>query len=76
MTITVMPCPFCDFDDVEISEIEPGRYAVDCPDCQAIGPFADDVEGAIRCWNIPHGRDFNMDRLVREAKAGYGVGAG
>ena len=53
MTTTIRNCPFCDHDDVEINEIEPGRYAIDCPECECIGPFADDVDTAIRLWNSP-----------------------
>jgi hypothetical protein len=68
--IVVMPCPFCDFDDPEVCEVEPGTFAIDCPNCQCIGPYADDIENAVRCWNIPHDRDYKMDRLVQEAKVG------
>lgn len=67
---TIFPCPFCDHDDVEINEIEPGRFAIDCPECECIGPFADTVWLAIDRWNRPHSMDFKMDRLVREARAG------
>lgn len=49
--ITVQPCPFCGWHDVEIDEIEPGRFAVDCPECEAIGPFADTQLDAIDAWN-------------------------
>mgnify|MGYP000852741110 FL=1 len=28
---TINPCPFCGHDDVEIDEVRPGEYAVDCP---------------------------------------------
>ena len=51
LDITVMPCPFCGHDDVEFSEVEPGTYAVDCPECQCIGPFADSTAGAAEKWN-------------------------
>lgn len=65
---TVMPCPFCEYDDVYISEIEPGRLAVDCPNCESIGPFADTVEDAARLWNVVHDKSLKLDRLTREAK--------
>lgn len=71
MIIEIKPCPFCDYADVEVCEVEPGRYAIDCPDCECIGPFSDSVEGAIEKWNAPHNKDFNMDRLVREAREGF-----
>lgn len=47
----VNPCPFCNHADVEYSEVEPGTYAVDCPECQCIGPFADSTEEAAKLWN-------------------------
>lgn len=66
--MNIMPCPFCDNEDVEVCEVELGTFAIDCPECQCLGPFADDIETAILRWNAPHDRDYKMDRLVREAK--------
>lgn len=51
--IDILPCPFCGHDDVEICEVEPGRIAIDCPECQCIGPFADALEDAAALWNAP-----------------------
>ena len=51
--INIKHCPFCDHADVEVNEIEPGRFAIDCPECECIGPFADDLDTAIRLWNVP-----------------------
>jgi Lar family restriction alleviation protein len=51
--LIIKPCPFCGHEDVEICEVEPGTIAIDCPECQAIGPFGDTVEAAIDMWNIP-----------------------
>jgi hypothetical protein len=51
--VAIRNCPFCDHADVEVNEIEPGRFAIDCPDCECIGPFADTVDLAIRLWNTP-----------------------
>lgn len=51
--LIIKPCPFCGHADVEICEVEPGRIAIDCPECETIGPFADTVEAAIDMWNIP-----------------------
>jgi Lar family restriction alleviation protein len=48
---TILPCPFCGWHDVEIGEISPGEYAVDCPDCQCIGPFGETMTQAIEIWN-------------------------
>ena len=70
---TVRNCPFCDEDQVEIGEPEPGEYAVDCPTCRCIGPYASSIESAIQLWNAPHDRDFKIDRLVREAREGFNV---
>ena len=70
MTI-VRNCPFCDEDQVEIGEPELGEYAVDCPTCRCIGPYASSIESAIQLWNAPHDRDFKIDRLVREAREGF-----
>ena len=50
--ITVFPCPFCGHDDVEIDEIAPKTYAVDCPACGCIGPTSTCTpEDAIAAWN-------------------------
>lgn len=51
--IVILPCPFCTWHDVEVCEVEPGRIAIDCPECQAIGPFADTTEKAVDLWNAP-----------------------
>ena len=49
-------CPFCRFEDVEIDELTPGRFAVTCAECLAIGPVSDvSVQAAIMFWNIRHG---------------------
>jgi hypothetical protein len=47
----INPCPFCDHVDVEWCEPELGTYAIDCPECQCIGPFADSPEVAAEKWN-------------------------
>jgi Lar family restriction alleviation protein len=51
--LIIKPCPFCGYADVEICEVEPGRIAIDCPECETIGPFADTPEDAAELWNIP-----------------------
>ena len=48
---TITPCPFCGHDDVEIDEVAIGEFAVDCPECRAIGPIFPAVMDAIRAWN-------------------------
>ncbi len=51
--MTVNPCPFCGHDDVEIDEVSPGRFAVTCPECEAIGPTSEvSVQGAVMHWNV------------------------
>lgn len=40
-TITILPCPFCVYDDVELDEIGPENFAVICPECGCIGPNAE-----------------------------------
>lgn len=66
---TVMPCPFCGHDDVEIDEVDRGCFAVCCPECEAMGPVSRIcVENAIEGWNRPHDRDFKLERLVIEAR--------
>jgi Lar family restriction alleviation protein len=55
---TILQCPFCGYDDVEIMEIQPGRWSIDCPDCECIGPFADSVDEAIANWNKAARKDF------------------
>ena len=64
-TIVVNDCPFCGWHDVEIDEIEPGRYAVDCPECECIGPFADTQLGAIDAWNLGSDPAAVLPLLVR-----------
>ena len=66
---TIKNCPFCDNDQVEIGEIEPGRYAVDCPECQCIGPFGDDMIEAIDKWNVPHSKCLSIEAEVRKINA-------
>ena len=48
---TILPCPFCSHDDVEIDEVGICEYAVDCPECRAIGPITGSVMEAINEWN-------------------------
>lgn len=53
--ITILPCAFCGYDDVEIDEIDTGIIAVCCPKCKTIGPHTDgahSTEQAIQKWNI------------------------
>lgn len=53
MALTILPCPFCGFADVQIGEPEPGRIAIDCPECACIGPFGNSTEEAAGLWNLP-----------------------
>lgn len=62
--MSVLPCPFCDHDDVEYCEVDPGTFAIDCPECQCIGPFAPTPELAAARWNAAHDNDLKMDRRV------------
>ena len=48
---TILPCPFCGHDDVEIDEVGMGEFAVDCPECRAIGQICGSVMEAILDWN-------------------------
>ena len=34
--MTIEPCPFCGYHDVEFGEPSPNRYAIDCPECEAM----------------------------------------
>lgn len=55
--IEIHPCPFCGYDDIEIDEVDTGRFAVCCPECQCIGPINDkDTDGAIAQWNARKSR--------------------
>jgi len=49
---TINPCPFCNHDDVELDEVRPGEYAVDCPECECIGPIQSEIMEAIKFWNM------------------------
>jgi len=54
MEEVIKPCPFCDYDDPEVDEIEIGVIAVCCPECNAIGPrnkAAQSLRDAIAKWN-------------------------
>ncbi len=48
---TILPCPFCGHENVEIDEVGIGEFAVDCPECLAIGPIAGDIMSAIAQYN-------------------------
>lgn len=54
-TIFIDRCPFCGFDDVQIGEVRPGEFAVDCPECEAIGPIKPSEMEAISYWNDRRG---------------------
>lgn len=49
--VVIKNCPFCNWHDVEIDEIDMGRFSVCCPECETIGPVANDINAAIRSWN-------------------------
>lgn len=49
---TIAPCPFCGFNDVEIDEVVISEFAIDCPECRAIGPITGSVMEAINLWNV------------------------
>lgn len=54
-TIFIDRCPFCGFDDVQISEVCPGEFSVDCPECEAMGPIKPSEMEAISYWNDRRG---------------------
>lgn len=55
ITIFIDRCPFCGFDDVQIGEVRPGEFSVDCPECEAIGPIKPSEMEAISYWNDRRG---------------------
>ncbi len=55
-TITILPCPFCGHDDVEIEEVSISEFAVCCPECSCIGPVCDTVMEAISYWSDRRGQ--------------------
>jgi Lar family restriction alleviation protein len=55
MTLTILPCPFCGHDDVEIDEMPTGSFAVFCPECESVGPNRETVMEAICFWNDRRG---------------------
>lgn len=61
---TINPCPFCGIEDVEIDEVRPGEYAVDCPECECIGPIKPEVMEAISAWNKAPQTIVNRDLLA------------
>lgn len=54
-TIFIDRCPFCGFDDVQIGEVRPGEFSVDCPKCEAMGPIKPSEMEAIIYWNDRRG---------------------
>jgi len=54
-TIFIDRCPFCGFDDVQIGEVRPGEFSVDCPECEAMGPVKPSEMEAISYWNDRRG---------------------
>ena len=68
MTTTPLSCPFCDEFDVEYCEVEPGTFAIDCPSCQCIGPFADTAEGAAIAWNRAHEKNLTLQDEVTKIR--------
>ena len=61
---TINHCPFCGHDDVEIDEIDLGRFAVGCPECECIGPIFPQVMDAIRAWNGSVDRTPPADNVI------------
>lgn len=61
----ILSCPFCGHDDVEVSEVEIRRYAIDCPVCGCLGPVMDSVEDAVNRWNRVHARNFSLEAEVK-----------
>ena len=52
--IVILPCPFCNNEDVVVDEVKPNVIAITCEECQVIGPHADldqSLEVAIARWN-------------------------
>ncbi len=62
--ITVNNCPFCGDENVEIDEIRSGEYAVDCQECESIGPIRADIMTAIEDWNRAPQSIVNRDLLA------------
>lgn len=54
-TIFIDRCPFCGYDDVELDEVRIGEFAVDCPECEAMGPIKPSEMEAISYWNDRRG---------------------
>ena len=65
---TINPCPFCGLEDVEIMEVRPGEFAVDCPECECIGPITPDVMDTIAAWNKAPQSQYNK-RLLAALKS-------
>lgn len=53
----ILNCPFCGNDQVEIGEPEPEHFAVDCPECGAVGPQEKTPLMAIAAWNFAGRKD-------------------
>ncbi len=51
MSVIIHDCPFCGHADVEIDEVGPAEFAIDCGECRAIGPICGDIMSAIAAWN-------------------------
>lgn len=46
----MQPCPFCDGEAMVICE-GPGLYIIQCPRCEASGPYGEDEGLAKLAWN-------------------------
>lgn len=58
------PCPFCgneEMFDNYLAEMSPGRWCVECPDCEAGGPVMSSKEDAIEMWNYGNPRSEEDD---------------
>lgn len=50
------PCPFCGSTNLVVDSSDMYRWYVECWDCEADGPFADDEGLAIEAWNKREGK--------------------
>lgn len=47
----IKPCQFCGWDDVTVTEVDLGMFAIDCTERECIGPICGAVENAVDMWN-------------------------
>lgn len=55
MSEKLKPCPFCGYDDTQVSDEQNGFEFGWCPECGSVGPTHPTQAEAITAWNTRAG---------------------